>query len=134
MSEETGWRPYMDPGETVLWEGQPSDKAFILGKEDVFFGPFFPFLGRVRDFLECYGLGVGCTGLCIDLGAAVPCCRLLHRDRTVSCCGRSAARHPIRADEQARVHCLPVLGAISPGDADYTDDSACAEAWRPGDR
>ena len=49
----------MDPGETVLWEGQPSGKAFILGKEDVFLIPFSLFWGGFALFWNVTVWGSG---------------------------------------------------------------------------
>ncbi len=36
----TGWDPYFDEGETLLWEGAPSDKLFLLRASDAFLIPF----------------------------------------------------------------------------------------------
>ena len=36
----SGWDPYLDDDEKLLWEGRPSRRLLILTKADIFLIPF----------------------------------------------------------------------------------------------
>ena len=55
----SGWDPYLDEGETLLWEGRPSRRLFILTRADIFLIPFSLFWGGFALFWNLAAWGMG---------------------------------------------------------------------------
>jgi hypothetical protein len=55
----SGWDPYLDAGETVLWQGKPSDRLFLLTRFDAIMIPFSIVWGG---FALLWNLGVWAMG------------------------------------------------------------------------
>lgn len=54
-----GWAPYLDDGETLLWEGSPTEQLFLLGQADAMLIPFSLVWGGFALFwnLSAWGMG-----------------------------------------------------------------------------
>ncbi len=55
----SGWAPYLDDGETLLWQGRPDDRLFLLRKADGLLIPFSLFWGGFALFwnLSAWAMG-----------------------------------------------------------------------------
>lgn len=65
--EPEGWTPYLDPGERLIWTGQPSDRLRVR-PTDFFMVPFSLFWGGFAIFWEVSAIVMGAPWFMVLFG------------------------------------------------------------------
>ena len=100
-------RPYLAPGETILWRGRP-EKGHLLGPQDVFMIPFsifwcgfaiFWFISALQaGFFALFGVPFVCVGLYITVGRFIHTAMIRKKTAYVITTGKIIRKHGNRID------------------------------------
>ena len=100
-------RPYLAPGETILWRGKP-EKGHLLGPQDVFMIPFsilwcgfaiFWFISALQaGFFALFGVPFVCVGLYITVGRFIHTAMIRKKTAYVITTGKIIRKHGNRFD------------------------------------